>query len=285
MGTQAQRHCANLELATGWALHALEPADEATFARHLPTCAECAAEVQATEDLAVLFAADVEQIEPPAHLREAVLNAARSPQVPRQSQPVGMTPRETQSAEGTEVAEVSQLSERRSRRRGGAGSSRRLVLAAAAAVILAFGAVAGWVGSTAFTQPSSSSTNALTEQNVMSALTDPAVHKVALTDSGSSTTMALLLAGPKDATVVPVNMPSTADNSQYVLWGVPNAPAAKPVALGGVSGSSGARGAKSVNAVAAVDPASFSTYAVSVEPAGPMPASPSTIVATGQAKA
>jgi hypothetical protein len=30
------------ELAVGWALHALEPEDEAAFARHLSGCARCA---------------------------------------------------------------------------------------------------------------------------------------------------------------------------------------------------------------------------------------------------
>ena len=30
------------ELAVGWALHALEPEDEAVFAQHLPGCERCA---------------------------------------------------------------------------------------------------------------------------------------------------------------------------------------------------------------------------------------------------
>lgn len=302
MSSQAQRHCANLEMATGWALHALEPADEAAFARHLPTCAECAAEVQATEDLAVWFAADVEQVEPPARLRDAVLNAARSPQVPRQHRPAGMTSRETSPVDagttGAEIdapadlgtageeidatadAAVPSLAERRSRRNAGRLASRRALLATAAVLVLVFGGALGWLGSSLVGQPGSTSTNALTEQNVLTALTDPAVQKVALTDKGSSTTMALLLAGPNTATVVPVNMPNTAGNAQYVLWGVPAGADAKPVALGGVPGSGEAR-----SVAGAADPAGFTTFAVSVEPAGPVPASPSAVVASGQARA
>ena len=278
MTAKADRHCINLELATGWALHALEPDDESMFGGHLPTCAECQAEVHATEDVAVFLAADVEQYEPPAHLRAAVLNAARTPQVPRQSQPVGMAPRE--------LAPVRPRGSRRARRSpastGRFSSSRRTLLAAAAAAVLAFGAIIGWAGTVALNQPSSTSVSALNEQNVMSALTDPSVRKVALTDNGSSTPMALLLAGPAQSTVLPVNMPATASDSQYVLWGVPDGPGAKPLPLGGVVGTNDARSVTVMNPAA---PASFTRFAVSIEPAGSTPTTPTTVVATGQAQA
>jgi len=279
MSAEDDRHCANLELATGWALHALEPADEAVFARHLPTCSECAAEVRATEDMAVLLAADVEQLDPPAHLRDAVLSAARSPQVPRQNQPVGMAPRQHEATSATPSSSVGDLAARRRRRL----APRRMVLAAAAAGVLRGGGGLGWAGANQLTPSSTTSVSALDEQQVISALTDPSVRKVALTEQGSATPMALLLAGPKDATVVPVNMPNPASSSQYVLWGLPNA--ARPVPLGGVAREADAHGARSVAPIGTADPASFTTFAVSIEPAGSTPTAPTTIVATGQAKA
>ena len=281
MSAEADRHCINLELATGWALHALEPDDEAAFVQHLHSCAECEAEVAATEDMAVYLAADVEQHEPPAHLRAAVLNAAHTPQVPRQSQPVGMAPRDVAVARRP----VAHHGIRSPRSTGRMRSSRRTLLAAAAAVVLAFGAVIGWAGTAVFSQSDTTSVSALTEQNVMSALTDPSVRKVALTDTGSSTPMALLLAGPKESTVVPINMPAASGGSQYVLWGMASGPDAKPVPLGGVAGTGGAHDAREVTMMNPAAPASFTQFAVSVERAGTTPVTPTTVVATGRAQA
>ena len=281
MSTTADRHCINLELATGWALHALEPDDEAAFVQHLPTCTECAAEVAATEDMAVYLAADVEQYEPPVHLRAAVLNAAHTPQVPRQGQPVGMAPREVAAARPP----VAHRGIRSPRSAGRSRSSRRTLLAAAAAVVLAFGAVIGWMGTAVFNQSGTTSVSALSEQNVMSALTDPSVRKIALTDPGSSAPMALLLAGPASSTVLPVSMPDPASNTHYVLWGMSNGPDAKPVPLGGVAGSPDKHGALGVTTMDSAPPASFTQFAVSVEPAGTTPATPTTVVATGRAQA
>lgn len=283
MSTEAERHCSNVELATGWALHALEPDDEAGFARHLPHCAECAAEVKATEDMAVLLGADVKQYEPPAHLRAAVLNAARSPQVPRQNQPVGMAPRQLEPTPvRLHTSKRRPLSHQHARR---GQSPRKVLVAAAAVVVLGFGAVVGWAGSAVFTDQGTSSVSALDEQDVLSALTDPSVRKVALTDQGSSTPMALLLAGPTQSTVLPVNMPSAPSNSEYVLWGVPAGANVNPVPLGSVTGANDAHGTRSVVPMGATVAASFNTFAVSVEPAGTVPTTPTKIVATGQARA
>jgi alkylhydroperoxidase family enzyme len=69
-------HAAFDELAVGWALHALEPADEAVFARHLPGCARCAETVAETTEVMGAMAADLPQVAPSdalgSRLREAV---------------------------------------------------------------------------------------------------------------------------------------------------------------------------------------------------------------------
>jgi anti-sigma-K factor RskA len=280
MTAEADHHYVNRELAIGWALHALEPDDEAIFARHLPSCEECMAEVEATEDMAVLFATDVDQYDPPAHLRAAVLNATSSPQVPRQNQPSGMGQR------GLEPQKHARAALRHQSTRGWQStrrftSSRKMLLAAAAVVVLGFGAAAGWVASNVFSTRGTSSVSALEDQNVLTALTDPAVRKVILTEKDSTAPMALLLAGPKDTMVMPMNMPSAASNTQYVVWGVPSATGAKPVALGGVAGNGETHGALKVSATGTSAPASFTGFAMSVEPAGAVPASPTTIVAEG----
>jgi len=57
------------ELAVGWALHALEPEDEAVFARHLPDCARCARTVAETSDVMAAMAGDLPRAEPSPELR------------------------------------------------------------------------------------------------------------------------------------------------------------------------------------------------------------------------
>ena len=57
------------ELAVGWALHALEPEDEAVFAVHLPGCDRCAATVAETTELMGAMARDLPPAEPSDDLR------------------------------------------------------------------------------------------------------------------------------------------------------------------------------------------------------------------------
>jgi anti-sigma factor RsiW len=57
------------ELAVGWALHALEPEDEAIFARHLPGCARCAETVAETTEVMAGMASDLPPAAPSETLR------------------------------------------------------------------------------------------------------------------------------------------------------------------------------------------------------------------------
>ena len=58
------------ELAVGWALHALEPEDEAVFAEHLPGCERCAQTVADTTEVMATMAADLPRAEPSDRLRD-----------------------------------------------------------------------------------------------------------------------------------------------------------------------------------------------------------------------
>jgi anti-sigma-K factor RskA len=58
------------EMAVGWALHALEPEDEARFALHLPDCARCARTVAETSEVMAALAADLPPAEPSAALQD-----------------------------------------------------------------------------------------------------------------------------------------------------------------------------------------------------------------------
>jgi anti-sigma factor RsiW len=58
------------ELAVGWALQALEPEDEAAFARHLPDCPRCARTVAETYEVMAAMAQDLPPAEPSEELRD-----------------------------------------------------------------------------------------------------------------------------------------------------------------------------------------------------------------------
>lgn len=257
MNALHRQECANRELAVGWALHALEPEEEVSFAEHLPRCADCAQRVDDTEAMAVLLAQDVEQVDPPARLREAVLAAARTPQV---ASPPPERPSSAERLAGTqhvplENPTVVSTPSRRS----------RVLVAAAMVLVLGFGA--GWVGSSVLGSGSPGQS--------FSALSTPAVHRATLMVPGSSSVYAVVLTTNDAATVVPVTMKAPAAGQSYWLWGVN---AKGPVPLGRVDVGSGA--AAAVSGASTAMAASYQGYAVSAEPAGVTPVRPSTVIAS-----
>mgnify|MGYP000215097741 CR=1 FL=1 len=82
------------ELAVGWALHALEPEDEAVFAVHLPGCTRCAATVAETTEVMGAMARDLPVAEPSEQLRTRLRAAVEtSEQVPGPVVPEGPSER------------------------------------------------------------------------------------------------------------------------------------------------------------------------------------------------
>ncbi|MCD2196649.1 anti-sigma factor [Actinomycetospora endophytica] len=64
------------ELAVAWVMHGLEPDEAEVFAAHLDECEGCLRIVAETEDVTTLLGTAVEQVDPPASLRTALLAAA-----------------------------------------------------------------------------------------------------------------------------------------------------------------------------------------------------------------
>lgn len=81
-GRQQATGCPHQELAVGWALHALEPAEEILVAEHLPECAECTEAVAEAELVGAVLGMSVPQAEPSAELEQRVLAVADTDQVP-----------------------------------------------------------------------------------------------------------------------------------------------------------------------------------------------------------
>lgn len=79
-GREPTPRCPHSELAVGWALHALEPADEILVAAHLPDCAECTRTVAETEQIGAVLGLSVPQAVPSAELEQRVLAVVHTAQ-------------------------------------------------------------------------------------------------------------------------------------------------------------------------------------------------------------
>jgi hypothetical protein len=66
--------CPHRGLAVGWALHALEPADESPVAAHLPDCPICTSTAAETEEVGAALGLSVPQAMPSAELEQRVLS-------------------------------------------------------------------------------------------------------------------------------------------------------------------------------------------------------------------
>jgi hypothetical protein len=67
--------CPHRELAVGWALHALEPADESPVVAHLPDCPICTSTAAETEEVGATLGLSVPQAIPSTELERRVLSA------------------------------------------------------------------------------------------------------------------------------------------------------------------------------------------------------------------
>ena len=267
----SRTRCPQRDLAVGWALHSLEPEEEAGVALHLPHCADCRTQVEQTEQTAVLLSSAVPQLDPPARLRASILEAARAAgpaEAPRRP----VSPASHRRAEPEERP---------------VGNSRRVLVAAAAVLVLGLGAVGGFAASSITSDPATPSVVAdAAPDAVLADLADPSVRQVLLTDQGSTAPVAVLLTAPDHDVVLPVNLPDLGADEAVWVWGVDADDV--PVPLGDVvastDGGDAALGARQVTTVSA-DRQVYDRYALSVEPAGAVPTVPTTVIASGAVRA
>ncbi len=78
MNEPRMTHEQALELAPGYVLGALEPAEAAAVREHLATCPESHTEFEELGGVVPALLADVELVEPPAALRDRIMDAARA---------------------------------------------------------------------------------------------------------------------------------------------------------------------------------------------------------------
>jgi anti-sigma factor RsiW len=277
------------ELAVGWALHALEPEDEAAFGAHLAGCDRCARTVAESHDVMAALAADLPPVEPSDSLRERLRAAVeQTEQLPPPEEPqqpgepparqagrpgsrhpaFGLRPPPPEGLRPPRATEVPDL--RPAWRR----ALPHTLVAAAVAAILALGS---W--NVVLTGDRDAVQATATEQSQMlAALLSPGRATIApLAEDGRTVATVVARSGQVQvvATGLPLNDPR---NSTYVVWGVGTG---SPVALGTFDVVSLQMDLRTVGSTATgLD--EYSTYAISREPGRQAPATPSEIMANGQ---
>jgi hypothetical protein len=276
------------ELAVGWALHALEPEDEAAFGAHLVGCERCARTVAETHDVMAALATDLPPAEPPDSLRDRLRTAVEQTEqlpppepAPRGEPPARQSgrPGSRHPAFGLRPPPTEELRPLRAPQVPDPRPAWRRVLphalvAAAVAAILALGS---W--NAVLTEDRNTVRATATEQSQMlEALLSPGRATIApLTEDGR--TVATVVARSGQVQVVATGLPlNDTRNSTYVVWGVG---AGSPVALGTFDVVSPQMDLRTVGSTATgLD--EYSTYAISREPGRQAPVTPSVIVANGQ---
>ncbi len=252
--------CPHRDLAVGWALHALEPAEEALIAVHMADCPTCTRIVAQTEQIGATLGLSVPELIPSAELEQRVLAVT----IDRRAMPVAPLPPPTQPARPN-----TQPSRR------GTG-----LLAAAAAVAL----IAAVVGlGVRVVQLGDERTQAERQVTAVSeaihAAADPAAVRVPLVGNDGGA-VGMVLASRERLVMVPTSLPANRVADQtYVLWGLAGQ---VPTALAAFDVTPDAPGLHAVPTAAGTQ--DFTGYAVSLEPGRRTPAAPTKVLASGQVR-
>ena len=274
---RAADHASYDELAVGWALHALEPEDEATFAAHLPGCERCARTVAETSDVMAAMAADLPVAEPSEELRQRLAEAVENTEQVGRRDPVPPQPENPEPSPAP--APASALGQRTALRPVSAGSRwrRALPTALVAAAVAAIVGLGIWNVTLAQNQDHLQSTVAEQSQ-IMNELLSPGRAAVApLAKGGKTVATVVARDGGVDvvASGLAVNDPAA---NTYVLWGMRGN---TPVPLGTFDVVQAQLDLRTVGSGQA-GLARYTTFGVSLEPGRRAPAAPTHMVALGQ---
>ncbi|MGY2064009.1 anti-sigma factor [Blastococcus sp. SYSU DS0619] len=260
------------ELAVGWALHALEPEDEAAFGRHLATCERCARTVAETSEVMAAMAHDLPQAEPSPDLRSRLRAAVEeTEQLPPAATPPAGPPAAVpvSAAERTGPRPVP----RRARPAKRSLLPRALVAAAVAAVV----GLGLWVVALDRAQEELRSTVAAQEQ-VVAELLRPGRAAVAPLAAGEQQVATVVVRDDALQVVTDGLDPNDQASTTYVVWGLGEG---DPVALGEFDV---ARSQIEIHSVGSGETGvdAFPEYGISLEPGRQAPSAPTEVVATGQ---
>ncbi|MDD7941502.1 anti-sigma factor [Actinomycetospora lutea] len=269
--------CARRDDAVGHAFSALEPDEDRALEAHLPHCPVCRRARDEALDVVAALGRAVPPLEPPDDLRRRVLDAARAEpgRRPRPAVPAPPVPPAPPAPDPVAAPEP----------------RRRRVLTAVgglvAAVVLGVGLIVAQGVLPTRSTPADDPVTALADQ------ADRVVGDARSRDPGARTTIlrsetgtpAAVLVDPGDAStpvrLVALDLPPTGNARDYVVWAT-GRPGNTPEAVAVMDPDDGM-----TRPLAAPDGPAFPGdpgprgWAVSIEPTGPVPARPSTVVAIG----
>ncbi len=286
------------ELAVGWALHALEPEDEALFAIHLPGCPRCARTVAETTEVMGALAADLPPAEPSEGLRERLRAAVEETDqvplpAPEQQQQQQAVPGPRPVPRPAPPARTGGASST-----GGAGSAtgfpgyvpparpepdtrspwRRVLpnalVAAAVAAVLGLGT---W--NVVLSDARDDAVATASEQaRVVQSLLEPGTATIAPLAAEDGGQVATVVARDSHVQVVTQGLPvNDAESQTYVVWGMT---AEDPVPLGTFDVVRSRIDVRTVGS-ASTGLDDYGAYAISIEPGREAPSSPTEVVASG----
>lgn len=250
--------CPHRELAVGWALRTLEPAEESLVAAHMPECPTCTRTAAETEEVGATLGLSIPEANPSAALEQRILSVTGA----KWAAPV--TPLTSPARHITTLLRL-----------------RTRELAVAAAAILAAAAVVLGVRVVQLGGELNQAQRQITGMSeAIQSAANPAAVRVPLVAKGGSAVVGMVLASPDRVAVVSTHLPSNRVADQtYVLWGLTSG-APVPLAAFDVVSQ-----APQLHAVpAATETGTFTGYAVSLEPGRRAPATPTDVVASGQVR-
>lgn len=251
------------ELAVGWALHALEPEDEAVFVAHLSGCERCAVTVAETREVMSAMAVDLPQPEPSEGLLGRIRVAVdQTEQLPP---PVASTVEPPRAVPASRRAPEPQ--------QGWRGVLPVGLVAAALAAIVGLGL---WNVVLASDRDKLQATVA--EQNaVMNGLLAPGRATIAPMEEHGKAVATVVARGDEVAVLVQGLSENDTKSNTYVLWAMDGT----PQALGTFDVTSSRIVLKTVGS-ASTGFDQYRAYGISLEPGRKAPSLPTGVVATGQ---
>lgn len=275
MNTPRDEHSEYEELAVGWALHSLEPDEEAAFLPHLTDCPVCRQVVEETSETLGELAFSVPQVDPAPGLKARIMAEVTGEQrTGGPVEPAGASVTEITAARDHEPAPHGRhVRPHRVIRR------TRALLATGVAAMLAIVVVLAVWNFQIRSDRDDSRTEADRYRSIVQQLTLPGAHLAQLA-TPDGTPMATVITDKQGATVISDAMPrNDAANSVYVLWGLRDG---KPAPLGTFDITSSDVAVAAVKA-AAGSTGSYPQYAVSKENGRTAPKTPSQVLASGNA--
>lgn len=281
-------------LAVGYALSALEPGEQATFAEHLETCLRCQRTVAEAASIGGALAMSVTAPVPAPALRGRVLEAALAarpagtravdmppaapPLVAPEEPPARQTEPPTEPRSPEPSADVVPIRAGKARHASAKRRPGRWVLAGIAALlVLAIGA--GFVS----VVRDRNHQRSLAEQRAqsISSLLHSSPVAVQIADLKTKQPLGTVVASPSSVSFVTSTLPENDPAKTYVLWGLTSATDPHPVALGVFDVTTTGLTARLVGSDPAVNYSKFPVFAVSYEPGRTAPSAPTDVLGAG----